>query len=107
MVVKRFRICGVFNPGDPGLAGDDQALAGNHHPVAILTPDRVDAAEARYGIAGVDFVDALPSLDQRAAIGNVAQDPAVDRRQPSDFDLGCGRRRRDRACRRLRSIWRV
>ena len=62
--------------------------------------DRVDAAEAGHGIAGIDFEDALPALDQRAAIGDVAQDPAFDGRQPRHFGLGrpsAGARRRDRA----------
>ena len=38
------------------LARDDQALAGHDHPAAVLAADGVDAAEARDGIAGIDFV---------------------------------------------------
>ena len=59
---------------------DNQALAGDHDPAAVLTADRIDAAKARHGIAGIDFVDASPPLDQRAAIGDVAQAPAFDSR---------------------------
>src|SRR5260370_5487556 len=83
------------------LARDHQALAGHDYPAAVLTADGVDPAEAGDGIAGIDFVNSLPAFDQRATIGDIAQHPTYDRRQPAEF----GFRRsagpcRWRACRR-------
>ena len=79
-------------------ARDDQALAGHDHPAAVLLADGVDTAEAGNGIAGIDFVHAAAALDQRAAVDDVAQHPAFDRRQPGDLGLGgsCGWRQRRR-----------
>src|SRR5437899_5146294 len=65
-----------------GLAPDDQALAGHDHPVAVLAADRVDPAKTRNGVAGVDFVGAASIFDQRAAIADIGQHPAFDRRRP-------------------------
>ena len=86
MVVKRL----FENRISSRSARDDQPLAGDDHPAAVLTADRIDAADARDGVAGIDLVKATAALDQRAAIGDVAQHPAVDRRQPADLGLGCG-----------------
>src|SRR5665213_4190927 len=62
--------------------------------MTILAPDRIDAAEARHRVAGIDFIDALASLDQRAAIGDIAQGPALDGRQPPHLGLDLSRLRR-------------
>lgn len=74
------------------LARDDQALAGDDHPAAVLAADRIDAADPGDGIAGINLVEAAPALDQRAAIGDVAEPPTVDCRQAPDLglDLGLG-----------------
>src|ERR1700759_2582479 len=49
--VKRF---GFF--AKCGSALNDQALAGDDHPMAVLLADRIDAAEAGNEIAGIDFI---------------------------------------------------
>ena len=61
----------------PGSARDDQAFAGYDHPAAVLAPDRVDPAKSWHGIAGIDLVKPLPAFDERAAMADIAQDPAV------------------------------
>src|SRR5262245_66601775 len=62
-------------------ARDDQTLAGDDHPAAVLLADSIDAANAGNGIAGINLEDAAAALDQRAAISDVAQHPAFNRRQ--------------------------
>ncbi len=85
----------------PGtLPRDHQALAGDDDPAAVLLADGVDAAEARDGIAGIDFIDSLAALDQGAAMGDLAQNPALDRRQPRHFGFCRGERNRCGNCRR-------
>lgn len=63
----------------------------------------IDAIKARHRIAGIALAETFPALDQRAAIGDVTQAPAVDSRQLAGFDLrrgscGCCRLRRGRRC---------
>src|SRR6478752_6780719 len=71
----------------PPSARDNQSPAGDDDPTTILLADRVDAAEPRHRIAGVNLIDAAASFDQRTAIGDVAQYPTVDRGQTRYFRL--------------------
>src|SRR6185437_2570987 len=63
-----------FRDGD--LPRDDQAARGDHDPVAILAADRVNAAQPRHRIAGIDFIKSVASLDQRAAVADLPYHPA-------------------------------
>ena len=82
----------------------NQAAAGHDHPASVLAADSVNAAEARDHVAGIDFIGAAAAVDQGAAIGDIAQRPILQRRQPADFglrvDLGVGFRC-SRRCRGL------
>ena len=53
-------------------ARDDQALAGDDHPAAILLADGIDAAEAGNGIAGIDLIESTATFDQRTASADIA-----------------------------------
>ncbi|QOG18148.1 hypothetical protein [Bradyrhizobium sp. SEMIA] len=71
-------------------ARDDQALAGDDHPAAVLATDRIDPAHAGNGVAGIDLIEAVAALDQCAAIGDVAGGKSRERKD-------VGRRKAPRA----------
>src|SRR4051812_18269701 len=77
-----------------GSARDDQPFAGDDHPAAVLTADRIDTANPWDGVTRINLVDPTAPLDQCPPVGDVAQHPAFDRRQPADLGLGCGGSRR-------------
>src|SRR5260370_17728276 len=57
------------------LARDHQALAGHDYPAAVLTADGINPAEARDGIAGIDFVNSLPAFAQPATLATTPRHP--------------------------------
>src|SRR5215510_13796655 len=69
---------------------NDQALAGDHDPAAILAPDFFHAAGSRQCRAGLDLDDAAATFDQRHAVEHPAHDVVLDDRR---LRLGLGLRR--------------
>src|SRR5690348_14477468 len=77
----------VRQPGPANAAAssarDDQALAGDDHPAAILPADRLDAAEARQRVARLDLDHRSQApLDQRRAVVDAAHPPALEHGRP-------------------------
>src|SRR3954464_193929 len=76
------------------LACDNQAFAGHNHPATVLPPYCIHSAKARHGVAGIHLKNPQPAPDQRAAIGDVAQSPALHLWQLPNFGLRRSRRGR-------------
>lgn len=66
----------------------DQTSAGYDNPATVLLADRIDTAEPRHRIAGVNLVDAASAFYQSIAIHHVVQHPALDCGQTRDARLG-------------------
>src|SRR5689334_4776936 len=69
---------------DRSLA-NDQTLACDNHPLAVLLADCIDAAEAGNIIAGIDLEGSAAVLDQGSAIAHLSQRPAFHHWYAPDF----------------------